>query len=123
MNPIDLKKVRVSFVSWCVFERHSKPLIFLYFLGLGLEVAKRCGTRVIYQRYGTTCFVSTLWDICFISTVMGSRVLYDRYGTPCLISTLRETLHGSLSGRHELHILYINITLAFNINTDFLKKS
>ena len=59
----------------------------------------------------------------FYMNVMGSRVLYERYWTPCFISTLREMLHGFLSGRHESHILYINITLAFNINIDFLKKS
>ena len=79
MNPIDLKKVRVYFVSSCVFERHSKPLIFLYFLGLGLEVAKRCGTRVIYQRYGTYVLYQRLWDHVFYMTVMGPRVLYQRY--------------------------------------------
>ena len=87
LNPIH-PKVHASFVAWCVFSRHSKPLIFLYFLGLGLEDAKRCGTRVIYQRYGTLCFASTLWNTCFISTlwdyvsymnVMGPGVLYKRY--------------------------------------------
>ena len=46
---------------FCLMVWHSKPLIFVYFLGLGLQVAKRCGTRVIYQRYGTTCFV---WTTC-----------------------------------------------------------
>ena len=87
LNPIDLKKVHVSFFSWCVFARHSKPLIFLCFLGLGLEDGERCGTRVVYQRYATTCFVSTLWGTCFISmlwdhvfymNVMGPHVLYQR---------------------------------------------
>ena len=87
LNPIDLKKVHVSFFSWCVFARHSKPLIFLCFLVLGLEDRERCGTGVVYQRHGTMCFVSTLWGTCFISmlwdhvfymNVMGPHVLYQR---------------------------------------------
>ena len=83
--------------------------------------------RTLWDR----CCISTSWDhvFCinvmghmFYINVMGSRVLYERYGTPCFISTLGETLHGFLSGRHESHNFYINITLAFNININFLKK-
>ena len=123
LNPINPKKVHVSFVSWCVFAGHSKPPYFFIFSRTRFR-----GCQTLWD----TCFIATFWDHVFCINVMGHmfyinimglRVLYERYETPCFISTLREKLHCFLSGRHESHILYVNIILAFNINTDFLKKS
>ena len=112
----------IFFLMVCICKTFKTAYFFMF-------------SRTRFRRWRTlwdTCCISTLCDhvFCinvmgnmFYINVMGSRVLYECYGTPCFISTLGETLHGFLSGRHESHNFYINITLAFNINIDFLKKS
>ena len=111
----------IFFLMVCICKTFKTTYFFMF------SSTRFRRSRALWDR----CCISTSWNhvFCinvmghmFYINVMGSRVLYERYGTPCFISTLGETLHGFLFGRHESHNLYINITLAFNINIDFLKK-
>ena len=79
LNLIDPKKVHVSFVSWCIYERHY---VFIDVMGhmFYINVMR---SRVLYERYEIPCFV----------LMYGIPFLYQRYEKRYMVHYLKEMNH------------------------------